>query len=1053
MATPTSELKLSIEKLEKTIKSPSTPPDFLPLLKEKKQKLEADLAAFEKVNVEEASVVKEVATVKKETAKTPAAKEKKAEKIKKVIEKKADVSKKKTDVKKSAKENVKDAKDFMQQMSDKVAEFNKGRSASSLSNDAKKTANKPGKHKSAEGKIYYEHRPDHTDIEPKDGLAKGGKVSNVVPKKYKPVYLGMYRKKIVVVSSLNNELWANEYFKEKNEAIDFAKQNKLELFSEDFVSVWDKKQETPGGKPIFTPPSKLNDGGIVEFPKYGLRVNLDERGEYSADVVDEYDNEIYEISSAEQMAELIEDGFLKYKADKDLKRLAEYLISMKILPKNAEIMSADDFENYKSEYQIGDHSLDEDDEEFNKGGKIKIQLTPGLFTITGDKSYPGWHDPNKKWNGFATPIFDKKTAIKILEDSVEYDKNLKKESGHPKDPIFEFKEEKEALFYKQPEFTDEGWVEVKPLKISVDDKKIVAYPLGSYEWVWEEASNYAKGGIIDKEKVKELAIAFSKQLRKDISAEDMIEVNRRNKTPEYVGACATHDFIDPNQTMLDVFEPVTGHEFVFFNGDKPDTEKQFDADSSLMDAAWNLAKHNDFDVEKIKEDERFAKGGRIKSALMRDRKYSSQEEWEKRYKRSGRARHYMADGGLLPTDYPKGSTIKSVWNSWTKEQKQHFINDHSNQIAAHAPGFIDLAKLADKKFADFTGMEKMALENVILRHISEGRYEHGGNIPDADRMIPRSEVKTGIIVSNHTRDKFLSFKFDAGTSQNDPIWVSNKEMAYIYKTYDEAENVVNRLDEVDFFTNADTAAKALDYDTLREVTLYADGGEITKPSYFGQGTNITLFGYQTNNFDICPMAVEQFTQARNFISSNITGKKFEEQSAALVNLAKEVDSIFHLEKIVFEEGFSTDLTISTVVKAIALCGIFNFTGDSLIDLSFLGNHVASISRLNSDNHYATGQMMISVDGGLPITFDEFKKINTADGVEPLLDEEFERVKNLQPGESFYLGHGLSTQIKRIFAYGGRIKSALMRDRKYLSQQDHEQSYNRLKGGERKGYNI
>lgn len=734
MATPTSELKTSIEKLERTIKSPSTPSDFLPLLKEKKEKLEADLAALEKVNKEEAAVVKEVATIKKEPATTPQAKEKKAEKLKKVTAKKETVSEKKVHVKKAAKDNVVDAKDFMQKMSDQVAEFNKGRSASSLSNDAKKTANKPGKHKSAEGKIYYEHRPDHTDIEPKNGLAEGG--------------------------------------------------------------------------------------------------------------------------------------------------------------------------------------------------KVKSELTPGLFTITGDKSYPGWHDPNKKWNGFATPVFDKKTAIKILEDSVEYDKNLKKESGHPKDSIFEFKEEKDALFYKQPEFTDEGWVEVKPLNIFVDDKKIVAYPLGSYEWVWEEADNYASGGTIDHKQVKELAIAFSNELRKDISAENMTEINRRNKTPEYVGACATHDFIDANQSMLDVFKPVTGHEFVFYNGDEPETEKQFDADSALWDAAWSLARRNDFDVEKINADENFANGGRLKSALMRDRKYTSQQEWEQKYVRKGGAKHYLENGGdvaeqtaetiwanwsplergnfikrykeeikntsmaeviekyvplstaageaAIYTQYPAGSTPQSVWAAWSKAQRSHFIKDHKTQIA------------------------ESDMETVLAEHIAGVQYQTGGQIPESDLVIP-------------------------------------------------------------------------------------------KPSYFDQGTNITLFGYQTKNFDICPMAVEQFTEARNYITNNIAGKKFEEQSLALVNLAKEVDNIFHLEKIVFEQGFSTEKTIDTVVKGIALCGIFNFTADSLIDLSFLGNHVASIARMHSDQHF--------------------------------------------------------------LANGGRIKSALMRDRKYLSQQEHEQAYNRLKGSNRKGYSM
>lgn len=81
-----------------------------------------------------------------------------------------------------------------------------------------------------------------------------------------------------------------------------------------------------------------------EFTDYYLVVNLDERGEYSATVYNPDDKSVFEIDSAEYMSELIEDGFLKYKADEDLLGLTRYLISVGIIPKYSELHDEDYFD-------------------------------------------------------------------------------------------------------------------------------------------------------------------------------------------------------------------------------------------------------------------------------------------------------------------------------------------------------------------------------------------------------------------------------------------------------------------------------------------------------------------------------------------------------------------------------------------------------------------------------------------------------------------------------------------------------------------------------------
>jgi len=48
-------------------------------------------------------------------------------------------------------------------------------------------------------------------------------------------------------------------------------------------------------------------------------------------------------------------------------------------------------------------------------------------------------------------------------------------------------------------------------------------------------------------------------------------------------------------------------------------------------------------------------------------------------------------------------------------------------------------------------------------------------------------------------------------------------------------------------------------------------------------------------------------------------------------------------------------------------------------------------------------ILLSVNGEEPITFEEFHKINTASEVYPLSGEEFDSIKNLKVGETYYIG--------------------------------------------------
>ena len=60
------------------------------------------------------------------------------------------------------------------------------------------------------------------------------------------------------------------------------------------------------------------------------------------------------------------------------------------------------------------------------------------------------------------------------------------------------------------------------------------------------------------------------------------EVNRRNGLPEYERSCATHDFCDPNQAMIDAMTRF-GVEF------RPEPEVL-----QLIDDAWSVARERGF---------------------------------------------------------------------------------------------------------------------------------------------------------------------------------------------------------------------------------------------------------------------------------------------------------------------------------------------------------------------------------------------------------------------------------------------------------------------------
>jgi hypothetical protein len=85
--------------------------------------------------------------------------------------------------------------------------------------------------------------------------------------------------------------------------------------------------------------------------------------------------------------------------------------------------------------------------------------------------------------------------------------------------------------------------------------------------------------------VRAIAHAFATTIETDYACY-IDDIRRLNASPEYVGSCATHDFLDANMPMADAFEAIVGH---FPVGDDDATPQHAD-DVAIWNAAWDIAR-------------------------------------------------------------------------------------------------------------------------------------------------------------------------------------------------------------------------------------------------------------------------------------------------------------------------------------------------------------------------------------------------------------------------------------------------------------------------------
>lgn len=90
-----------------------------------------------------------------------------------------------------------------------------------------------------------------------------------------------------------------------------------------------------------------------------------------------------------------------------------------------------------------------------------------------------------------------------------------------------------------------------------------------------------------------LARYFSALVTAHFDSDTLAEINRRNATPDYVCACATHDFTDANALMWGAWGAL------HFEAPDLSTADSAQAVADEMGRAWDAAKAAGFDISKL----------------------------------------------------------------------------------------------------------------------------------------------------------------------------------------------------------------------------------------------------------------------------------------------------------------------------------------------------------------------------------------------------------------------------------------------------------------------
>jgi hypothetical protein len=875
----TQEIKQQIESAEKGLNNALIPESFKPALRQKKADLEKALADLETAETASKKLEVKIDKVEKALPTTPAAKEKakevKTEIKKEIAKEKPVVAAKVEHAKKSAKKAVAEAKDFLSKLPAKVKSFNAGRSQGEIARDKTRSAAAPGKRTSASGGIYYEGRPNRSDVDQRVGLAKGGYVDEF-GKKYLNAEL-----------SYNNENYYKGWYSNSDDDIypvfDFETAKKI-LTALKYPFEFEGEVITaklPGTKTY----ENINAGQIIKDGKkikvYGIdapdglswNVGVDEDFAKGGQVGDPVKDAAYVVKCFGPIVKsLLSKGYFgkkpltnSWSSGGGFKHFAiqrpdkkwllfsnvddTITLSEKTYDTAEEVY--DDF--WENENAFVKH-IDATDDKSKPlpTAKVVKEIIDGKWKdvfakggVVGETEVKKWLYDKLKESGVDVADFKHKVAqLKMdLQDGCHEDDYEGWETTKDKlDEIFEdhlpssvyYDNETGQISEYEPDYSEVDEETGEPLEgvaewHEVDCKNILFGNTAEY---------FAKGGAVKKtkiskpEKVTIMVTLMSLNAIKGKTDQNLVGYSELQKTANELSADPTnYGALNMAGLLLQNYK---------------DKLPNADIDKTVAELKAMGQKYY-----ALSQGKSFAKGGRLKSALMRDRKYLSQQQHEQAYNNSvgGKRKGYMAKGGKVIPEFTESQHRDSNFNPllMTEEKATQRLKELSRE------DLIEILRWNDRN----------------------GIYNDEDSIAEFGHPATKQELV-------------------------DSFW----------RTWEEPEPESE-----------------------------------TDPSYSGEGTNINVFGYQTKNFDIAPEAVEQITNARDLITKNYTGQKYDEAQRALTSLTTDLDKIFGIQKSSGKKGYAGPGDIYEVTSLVSFAGIYNMQAGMVVDLHFLSDHIFAIAML------------------------------------------------------------------------------------------------------------
>lgn len=331
--------------------------------------------------------------------------------------------------------------------------------------------------------------------------------------------------------------------------------------------------------------------------------------------------------------------------------------------------------------------------------------------------------------------------------------------------------------------------------------------------------------------------------------------------------------------------------------------------------------------------------------------------WEGRANRSDvdrRKMPYLELGGII-SEYnqtfslPKGGKNNTIWQSHTDSE----LRKAGQQLFSAMPysEHLSRAKHFSEKAADI-------LDNYTEYVSTQFEKEFGREIQPTDYKV--SGIWTDEF-SNYAKDKLRSLLDD----YNKSISITRFHNAFLKnqdKQKDKFEDggLINPVDAdplkiaSDLYANGGRIKSAVNRDRAykSEEPWEQDYNRKTKPKnpkyryeHGGElqsvAENITVFGYQTENFNLCPKAVEQFEKAINVfeLERDTESGYWKIQTESLSMCAKNADAIIGLHQRAAKGETIDAVDVKLMVNSLQYFAIFNYKSGLKINGEFLVAHV------------------------------------------------------------------------------------------------------------------